>query len=689
MKLFDHSRQSLDAHLKFTIAGVLLGMLVCFVIMLLGRVIFVHSFTAEAVLALKGADLFNFAEKSALFDLKYAAQAFIPVLVCALLFGFSQKLSVFYRTRLFPLLNLAGFLYVLVFTVINYYYYLTYSRIIDLFFFAFLKEDAVATLKTLLEDYPLIPGLAAIIAVSALYLWLFPRAQQRLGAVLRLPQKTAALSAFCVIFVLLFGLCVRGSLGTFPLRQNSAQVSSDPLVNLSVPNGPAALHWAREWAELQAEIPEVGKGDIIKDYAALGIEAQEDDLYAPLELKTQLIPSLEARRPDIVFSVEESMSTHMFKYDDPQKRDLYGALREHFAQDYVFWNFLSEGNGTMDSLTRMLVGVPDLNLSTSMQADRDYVTNAFKLFKEKGYRIVFVTGCIGSWRDMDTYFRSLGVDEIYEQSTLQKWFPDATSFAWGVDDEYMFRGALKVLRERADPRPIFLLTLSISNHPPFRVADGVTPQKIPLTDEELKRFPYPNTTTLFATFRYANDQLGKFISEVKKDPRLADNTVLAVTGDHNMRGIGYTAHPDELALGHAVPFYLYLPPRLRALTDITYDPSRWASQKDIFATIASHALSGATLFSFGCDALAQDRSSCPFPYAYNNDAAVPYEGKYVCDLGRERRFEALSLTGEDQMADPLSRPEAPLCKGARALRALQGDLYYYQARHAPKLPKAK
>ncbi len=685
---------SLKDHLKFFISGILLAMLICFVIMLVGRLIFINSFTYDAIAKTFDTQIFaNFVEKSVLFDIKYAGMALLPAFIVAIIATPIAMLRHIYR-KLFPWLNLAGFLYVLLFTVINYYYYLTYSRIIDVFFFAFMQEDPIATTKTLYEDYPLLQGLLAIIVATIAYLWIFKKIHLKFEKKIKVPDGKLTTSLLLVLLIALDAMAIRGSFGTFPLRQNSAQVSNDPLVNLSVPNGPAAFHWARGWAKEQAIIPEVSIADIKNDYEDLGMKVTGDDIYSPLLYTTKKNEFLEKNPPDIVVSVQESMSTHMSLYDDKEKRDLFGELRRHTKdsnskEDFFFTNFLSEGNGTMDSLMRMLLEVPDINLSTSTQGEIDYITNSLKVFKEKGYRIVFVTGCQGSWRDMLTYFHRIGMDEIYEENILRQWYKDATGFAWGVDDEYMWRGVLKVLHEKHD-QPLLVFTLSISNHPPFRVAENVEPKTIPLTDEELKRFPYPNTTTLFATYRYGNDQLGRFISKVKDDPALSQNTVIAVTGDHNMRGIGYDAHPDELALGHAVPFYMYIPQKYQDHDEISYDKKAWGSQKDFFATIASHTLSEGTMHTLGCDLLG-DRSKCKLPYAFNANAAVPWNSNYVCNISEGFAFDALELKGTDDLRayenKELSLKEAPLCKKAQAMASLERHLYYYQAHNGPKLAK--
>ncbi len=130
----NHKTTSLQRHLSFSLSGILIGMLCSFLIMSIGRLCFIHSFTYEAVAKTLHTEVFlNFVEKCVLFDVKYAAQAFLPALVGAFFLSFRPYLRRLYA-KIFWLLNLTGFLYVLLFTVINYYYYLTYSRIIDVFF---------------------------------------------------------------------------------------------------------------------------------------------------------------------------------------------------------------------------------------------------------------------------------------------------------------------------------------------------------------------------------------------------------------------------------------------------------------------------------------------------------------------------------------------------------------------------
>ena len=92
----------------------------------------------------------------------------------------------------------------------------------------------------------------------------------------------------------------------------------------------------------------------------------------------------------------------------------------------VFTNFLSEGNGTSDSLARLLTSVPDLNLSTSSRMNKDYICNIVKIMKKAGYKTVFVTASSASWRNYENFLKTLGFDEVIERTHVKRDFPDCT-----------------------------------------------------------------------------------------------------------------------------------------------------------------------------------------------------------------------------------------------------------------------
>ncbi len=241
--------------------------------------------------------------------------------------------------------------------------------------------------------------------------------------------------------------------------------------------------------------------------------------------------------------------------------------------------------------------------------------------------MVYITAGNGGWRDFDTFLRHLGVDEFADENTLKHRYPEAESATWGVPDEFMFRYAAEKLSEaQKSGKPVFIMMLSVTNHPPYKLPQPDKIQDFGLTQAEQSRLANlaenPELNEIFNTFRYANDQLGGFIDKVKN---ASPDTIIAATGDHNMRAVGYPK-PTEAALGHAVPFYLYVPEPYRR--NAVFRPERAGSHKDIMPTLYELSLSERSYYSNGCNLLAEKQDKPWCGYGYNTEVAVLDDGFY-------------------------------------------------------------
>ncbi len=701
MSLCNHTFESAISHLRFSLVHIFSGIIASIFVFAISRFVFISNFSSELWPKLSFLEQKSFLISSLLFDIKYSALLFLPAVLFGLLFCFRQKVSALYK-KYFWCYELFAFLWVLTISIVNYYYYKTYGRFIDSFIFSFFKEEPHAVLMTLINDYPLFSGLAVISIVALVYMmvvrkiivWVFNKT-------LILPKNSKIL-CFLMIFVLvgLYVLAIRGSVTTFPLRQNDYQVTRYAPINNAVPNGYASFAWAYKWYSKQGKIPNVSVEQIAASWNKFGIKVTGNEVFQPLLHRTAKNEFLEKNQPNVVFALMESMSTHMLSYD-ANNFDLYGSLRNHAKDDYFFLNFVSEGNGTIDSLTRLLVSVPNMDLSTSSDSTKKYITNMLRPYKEKGYKAIFITSGAGSWRNISNFLIAQGFDEVIEKSTIQAMYNDTTEGTWGIDDEFLFRAAKDVLMKQKQPTIMFLL--SITNHPPYRIPEGAKHTKFNASDETASRFPYEKSelNTIFGTFTYANDSLGNFVSAIKADQNLANKTFIAASGDHNLRGIGYSNYPSEAVIGHAVPFYLYIPQIYKDNEHLTYDKGRLGSHKDIFATITEHALSDAEYYSFGCDLLGDN--SCKFPYAYNSEivAINDNDNYFACVLNSgEFAFPYVSLYGLNANIDQdsyfeknahlrllkpivadLSNNRTQDCTKAITLSELQSQLYYYGVNH--------
>lgn len=561
-----------------------------------------------------------------LFDIRIASLLFVPCLLIAGFFAVSRRSFQVWQ-RFWPWL--AAFLSTIVttLTVGNIYYYATYERAIDIFVFGLIEDDTVAVLTTMWQDYPVIRGLIGLALFAFVAFWLYRRWQRYLSTK---PERKMSLPVSAVATLVILAVCfvgMRGSIGTFPLRQSDAQVSEVKLLNMLTPNGLMALNWA---FKAHSENNHFAEATDEQGQALLSrfLDKPTTASLAPFMAKTDTNPVAKSTPPNVVLAVMESMGYHLEYFDRPD-RDLFGALRQHWMSDWRFERFISEGDGTIDTLNRFFVRSPMNGISQSSAQTVDFASNMFKPYLANGYKIIFVTSGNGSWRNLNQFLPHLGVSEFMEQNGLKKRYPEAPMGTWGVPDEYMFRYMEERLAEAEKKgEHILIMSMSTTHHPPYSTPGSYKKTDIQLTNAERKRLNNlasgNELVEIFHTLRYANDQLGQFISWVKSQP-LGTHTIIAATGDHNVRGIGY---PDahELVLGHGVPFYLYVPQAYQSQSH--FDASRIGSHKDIWPTLYQLSLSDTDYYRTGCNLLAENPDNI-WCQGYNPEAIIMPQGAYI------------------------------------------------------------
>lgn len=534
-----------------------------------------------------------------LFDIKVASIACSALLLLSMAAAARPGLQRRWQRHL-PGLGAAMATLFAAITIISVFYFATFSRSIDIFVFGLVDDDTQAILMTLWHGYPLAQAGLLLAAVLAGTWWLGRRWR---GWVQGMLFKRRAFIPSLLRFALIIGVTVlacRGSLGKFPLNKDDTSISSLRLLNDIAPNGVSAFSWALSDRGNDKRFEPVTLREGRQLYERfLG---WPDVGLRPFMAATGPHPAAAARPPHVVLQVMESMGAHLNSYDRPG-RDVLGALRPHWSEDWVFERFVAEGNGTIESLSLLLVRSPIAAVGQSSAVDAPFASNAFTPFLQRGYRVVFVTSGAATWRNLGVFATKLGAHEFVDQQTLKVRYPQARTGTWGVPDEYMFRYIEERLAQGTqDSQPLFIIALSTTHHPPFIVPDGGQRGGLPLDD--VASLPYFKTwdalAAAFDTLRYANDQLGRFLTRLKASD-YASRTIVAVTGDHNILGIDYQ-DPKDAALARAVPFYLYVPPAYRA--QARYDPARVGSHKDILPTLYHLSLPQTAYFRSGCDLLA-------------------------------------------------------------------------------------
>lgn len=563
-----------------------------------------------------------------LYDVRIAALlSFIVFLICSIQMTLRVSDSAVSRTFSHGSALLLSALFLI--SVGNFYYCQTYGRYFDTFIFGLFEEETGAVLSNIWDGYPVIRALIAVALVYTLLVWVQNRCF-RLWSLRNPPYGSRRLSSLrmtlaCVVTLAVFFVAMRGSVGTFPLRRDYAQVSDIKQLNMITPNAAFALQWAIKDHADMLKVPTVTDAQGAALWQQLTGQKVAHFSLKTLESHTPTNPFIAQHKPNVVMSVMESMGSHFLEYDDGD-RDMLGALRAHWQQDFVFRRFLPEGNGTMDSLARFFIRSPLMTVDLEQVSRYSFLGNGFTPFKKNGYKVVFATSGNMAWRNLSAILPKLGVDELVDQNTLMKLYPDAQPDTWGVPDQYLFDYIQKRLAKAdQEEQPVFIMSMSTTNHPPYQVPPHYQPRDLHITPAMDSRFAHlGNVREVFGTYTYANDVLGHFLTDLKHSTG-ADHTIVAITGDHNIRGIGYP-DPQEIAIGHAVPLYLYVPTAYQQ--NIAFDPNRIGSHKDILPTLYSLALSDTAYLHMGCNILAKDPDPVMCNLGYNAEASMTPQGHY-------------------------------------------------------------
>ena len=129
------------------------------------------------------------------------------------------------------------------------------------------------------------------------------------------------------------------------------------------------------------------------------------------------------------------------------------------------------------------------------------------------------------------------------------------------------------------------------------------------------------------TFQYFNKCLSDFLDEFKKSPA-AENTILIVTGDHNVRSIlNYNNVSSKWK--YSVPLYIYMPPYLRS-GKYPMKSERYGSHYDILPTIAPFAFKNVEYVNMGYNLL-DDSVDVTQTYSYNEELvlSMPSNNNYA------------------------------------------------------------
>jgi hypothetical protein len=475
-------------------------------------------------------------------------------------------------------------------SLVNLHYFGFYKTPIDPVVFGFFEDDTKAIVQTIWSDFPVLLTLAVLVGASwgaiAARKALYGRLSRHLnrGVAERLiPVAVTLLGVLLALFLL--ALTTKGTLRAMALGRQNVSVTTSQFLNDMVPNGVIALKFAWDRRRDSQNLTDpllglrrLGYGSPREAAKVLGIEAPDEAaLRAALFAQAGAVAHPSAAHKNLLFFLMESWSAEPFLYHDARDFDVLGRLAPTLGQACHFSNFDSAQPGTHPSLEAILFSTPITPLTLGPQGKSPIPWAIPRVLKQAGYRTLFVTSARSGWRDLDRVLKTQGFDEVIDANHLKAAYPEAELGIWGVWDSYVFRYLSARLKQPQD-KPLFVFVLTATNHPPYDLPSDYRR----VERNRAKWGGERNADTLWLnidSYHYATDLLGGLVQEVQRGP-LRGNTVIAATGDHNVRSFGLYATPERRYLLSQVPFVVWE-------EGLRCGPQRQlpASHRDMFPTL--------------------------------------------------------------------------------------------------------
>ncbi len=529
------------------------------------------------------------------YDYQVAAFGVAPLFVFALteFFGnekisnFRSKFSFWYTFVVLLLLSLL--------CVCDIQFYNNFHQHYNVVTFDLFDENPKVLIKGILDEAPLL-----LIFLFALCCGAFLYYSLRFFYKKNTNVKQRGVWWMLIATILLWVIGARGSLGVFTLRAEDMYVSPSAEINNSVPNAFFMLIKASKEKKSQFKIKT--ETEILNEYGFSTFDdalvaycgsAENKDLNKILFSKTSQSPV--AQNYNVVFVLTESWSNRLIDYEQ-YGLNLLGEFRQHYNDDIVFRNFLSAKNGTIDAVECLTVNSVFPRLFTSKYRNIEYKTSNAKIFHDAGYETSFVSGIEISWRNLMEVLPLQKFDNVIGKFEILKENPSAEcNHTWGVYDHEMLRFVLQKLQKSEKPQFFFCLTST--SHTPFQFPDNYVLPELNLDKVDGSAFAVDKDIAYnyVRGFQYETQALGEFLTALKKT-KFAENTIVVITGDHNIRSILPYEGVDE-KWRYSVPLYVYLPENVRSKVNV--EKERCGSHLDIFPTLANLTIADGEYYNSG------------------------------------------------------------------------------------------
>jgi phosphoglycerol transferase MdoB-like AlkP superfamily enzyme len=510
----------------------------------------------------------------------------VMMLLCA--FPFLNPFKNFRAKKIWNILLPLVFIIMVFVLAVDYYHFDYLHQRLNATVLNYL-EDAGISFNMMWQSYPLLKISIAVIVLLVLARFGFGSLLARYQHQDSFYKRKGRLQY--VIAFLIFGICIFGKIGQFPLRWSDAYTLSDDfkanlalnpfqsfLSTLNFRNSSYDMEKIREDYPLMSEYLGVNSPDSSLNY---------DRIYAGANTL--------GSRPNIVLVLCESFSAYKSSmYNNPLNTTPY--FNELCKNGIFFDRCFTPAYGTARGVWATITGVPDVESPKTASRNPNAVDQHTIINSFKGYANFYFLGGSATWANIrGVLTNNINNLKLYEEDDYSARKIDV----WGISDKNLFLEANQVLKKQTDP--FFAIIQTADNHRPYTIPaeDQDEFKSISFSTDSLKRFGFESNEEMNA-FRYTDFGYRKFMEAAQKEAYFK-NTIFVFVGDHGIRYNGTLdyfpkAWTEQGLTCEHVPLLFYAPGLLKPqrISDV-------CSQVDILPTLASLAGIPYTNSSLGRD----------------------------------------------------------------------------------------
>lgn len=390
-----------------------------------------------------------------------------------------------------------------------------------IFYFFSSPKDAMASVSF----WFVLLGILAILIYAAILYCIFYCVLIREKKPLKIPYRRQNVSLALLLLTAALFIPIRGGFSVSTMNLSKVYFSQDQRMNHAAINPAFSFMYSA-----------THQNNFDKQYRFMDPKIA-DELFAEMVDKpvavTDSIPQLlNTQRPNIIFIILESFSTHLMETFGGQPN--VAVNMDKFAKEGVlFSNFYGSSFRTDRGLASIISGYPGQPSTSIMKYPEktDKLPSIPRSLKNAGYSLEYYYGGDADFTNMRSYLVSSGIEKIISD----KDFPlSERTGKWGAQDHVLFQRLMKDLKEEKQEEPFLKLVQTSSSHEPFEVPFHRLDDKV------------------LNSFAYADSCVGDFVKQYQETP-LWKNTLFVLVPDHQ----GAYPYPIENPLdGQTIPLIL-------------------------------------------------------------------------------------------------------------------------------------